>query len=345
MEMKETKTYLEIISQPENLAQVANLPNSVIDGFSEFIRAKKIHQIHYVGCGSSYALAKALSTHTRRLSRGETLSRFFTGSELMFGFEQVEPRSLVIGISRSGDSTETLEALRVAKKESKAFIGGITCEENSPICKLTDVCITLPFVKQQSFVMTAGFTAMAFAQTLLLRILYGYETKEYRTRIVQVATKFCEESLKAIESWDFRNLNHFTFLGYEESNGVASEGVIKLSEMAVANADSFQTLEYRHGPRSKITPNSLLTLFSTQKSLPKEMQMVVETAEMGAQILHVGSTKIPGLKNLILEDIEAEGNWFLKLFPIHWIGLFKSIASTLNPDLPRFLSRVVKIDL
>lgn len=343
MMVEDTKTYFEIKEQENTLKLLEEKTKISLQQMSDFVKERNINRIDFVGCGSSYFLSKALSFHLRRLSGDTFFSSYYTGSEVMLGLRKIPEKTLLIGLSRSGDSTETVKALELAKKEYGLFTGGITCEKGSVIDRNSDISIALDFVRQQSVVMTAGYTATAMVAVLFFRKLLGMESEKFVKAIVSQTKKILWDSEKIFSSIDLKAFNHFVFLGYDELYRVGLEGIIKMSEMALSEVDAFQTLEYRHGPKSKVREGSLITLLSTEKCYSEEKRLLKEIQNLGAKVLNIGSLEIDFAKNIIVEEMEENGNWFLKIIPIQLLGLFKAIAQNLNPDLPKNLDRVVKI--
>ncbi len=339
--------YHEIIAQDQHIQRIAQEEEELGNGLFQLIRREAPKAIHFIGCGSSYFLGSALHEHLQRISQGSIESGFASGSEVILGLRKYSKDTLVIALTRSGNSTETLEALRKAKDRFGVKTAAITCSNNSSVQSIADHTVEMPFVVQKSVAMTGGYTATAFiAQLIFLRLFQPELISVAKQKIPVAAKGVLKESQSVIEgiSHDtMSRLRHFSFLGYQEDYGVACEGVIKLTEMALADADAYQPLEYRHGPRAKTGSHSLILLFNQTKTVSVVTPLVSELHRLGALVISTGRS-IDGSVSISVPELPMNLEWFLKVIPIHWLGLVVSVRQGLNPDEPQNLTPVVEID-
>lgn len=339
--------YHEILAQAGHLERIAEESEALSSPIVEILKNVRPQSIHFVGCGSSYFLGLALSYHLKRLSGGKICSTALSGSEVMLGMHRFSRDTLLIGLTRSGNSTETIEALKKAKEADGVQTAAITCAADSAIASVVDRIVEMPFVVQRSVAMTGGYTATAFiAQLVFLNIFQPELLDVAKQEIPKQAKRVMSDSqtlIQQLSETERSALQHFSFLGYEEDFGIGWEGVIKLTEMALADVDAYQPLEYRHGPRAKTGPQSLVTLFSRKELKPFLLPLVTELKTTGATIIQTGEPD-SATSVIHLPDLPYHLEWLLKVIPIHWLGLYKAVEKGLNPDQPQNLTQVVEID-
>ena len=337
------QTLDEIWQQPEKHQTLSEKYPEVVKGLKQFILNKKPEEINFVGCGSSYYLAMGLSKHFSRLSGGEISSNYYSGSEIMFGLSRLPAGSLLVGLSRSGESSETVEALKKAK-DYGAYTAAVTCEPGSAMTRVADVTSEMDFIEEKSIVMTKSFTSMAFLISALARDIFSNESlKSYLKKIPELSKKVLNDAESLFDEINPGKFEHFAFLGYDEYFSAAMEGVIKVTETSLSDVDCYQTLEYRHGPKSKIKTNSLVAILANSRLYKEEEKMAREIIELGGTVISVASMKFQGIKGIELSYEEDDfGDWFLRVIPLQLIGIKRAIAKGLDPDKPTHLSKVVK---
>lgn len=337
------QTLNEIREQPIKHQILSEKYPDLIHELKSFIIDKKPEEISFVGCGSSYYLAMGLSRQLKRFSRGKVASDYYSGSEVMFGMKRISSDSLLIGLSRSGESSETVEALKKAKSNG-IFTAAITCEPESFLTRVADVSSKLDFINEKAIVMTKSFTSMAFLASALARDLFSNETLlNYLKMIPEFSKKILTETETLLDRLNFGSFNYFAFLGYEEYFATGMEGVIKATETSLSDVDCYQTLEYRHGPKSKVNEKSLITVIPNEKTLEEELRVMNEMRKLGGTVLAVYKEKIENFPTIVTDYKGNDfGDWFLKVIPLQMIGVKRAVERGLNPDQPTNLTKVVK---
>lgn len=337
------QTLDEIRQQPEKHRILSKKYPEVVQELKRFIVDKRPKEINFVGCGSSYYLAMGLSKHFNRLSGGEIRSNYYSGSEIMFGLSELPTGSLLIGLSRSGESSETVGALEKAK-DYGAYTAAVTCEPGSAMTRVADVTAEMDFIEEKSIVMTKSFTSMAFLISALARDLFSSETLEsYLKEIPELSKKVLDDAGSLFDKLNPGSFEHFVFLGYDEYFSAAMEGVIKATETSLSEVDCYQTLEYRHGPKSKIRMGSLAVILANSKLYVEEEKMAHEIMELGGTVISIAYRKFQGTNGIeISYEKDDFGDWFLRVIPLQLIGIRRAVAKGLDPDKPTHLTKVVK---
>lgn len=193
-----------------------------------------------VGCGTSYHIARACAALREGAGHGETDA--FPASEL-----PARRYDRVVFLSRSGTTTEVLEALRGLPAGTPST--AVTADPTTPIASAADETVTLDFADELSIVQTR------FATTALM-LFRAYLGEDTATPLGQVGAAVSDPLPEGATE-----CRQFTFLGHGWTVGLAEEAALKLRESAGAWTEAYPAMEYRHGPISVSGPSSLVWIF------------------------------------------------------------------------------------
>jgi fructoselysine-6-P-deglycase FrlB-like protein len=251
-----------------------------------------------VGCGTSHHMASAYAAAREAAGAGETDA--FAASEV----PAARRYDAALAISRSGTTSEVIGALAAlpASTTTHAVLG----TPGTPIGAAVDHQVVLDFADEASVVQTR------FATTALVFLLAGLGLE------VESAAADAEAALAAELPVDPEAVDTFVFLGRGWTIGLACEAALKLKEAALASAEAYPALEYRHGPIARAVPGTLVWPFGEV-----ELDLVRDVEATGATV--VGGGRHP-LAELVLVQRTA-------------VALAR--ARSLDPDNPRNLTRSV----
>jgi glucosamine--fructose-6-phosphate aminotransferase (isomerizing) len=140
------------------------------------------------------------------------------------------------------------------------------------------------------------------------------------------------------------------FLGQGPFFGVAQESMLKVTEMSCSYAQSFHTLEFRHGPKAIVSPEILVTFFLSESGLREETAVLEEIKELGGTTLVVTNNVSSAIRQAAdyLVDLGLnlpEAVWpAAAVIPAQLLGFHLGMNKGLDPDRPRHLTRVVTLD-
>ncbi|RZS44840.1 fructoselysine-6-P-deglycase FrlB-like protein [Herbihabitans rhizosphaerae] len=282
----------EIASQPECWRRAAEVVATGAAG--ELPQAGE--RVAVIGCGTSLYIAQSYAVLRERAGQGETdawaASEFPTGR----GYDRV------VAITRSGTTTEVLDALRNTPARTVA----ITADGTTPVKDAADALIVLDFADERSVVQTR----FATTTLTLLRAHLGDDVEPLCAKAFELLTQPLPD--------DAVNRTQFTFLGAGATVGLANEAALKLREAAQAWTESYPGMEYRHGPISITDERSLVWVFG-----PAPAGLVDEVKATGAAVRAT--------------DNDAQ----VELVLAQRLAVELARARGLDPDHPRNLERSV----
>lgn len=226
----------ELRSQPQTwqrageLAADAPLPNSG-------------EKVAIIGCGTSWFMAQSYAALREAAGAGLTDAWQATEAPLHRDYD------VVIGLSRSGTTTEVIEALDRVRSPARTL--SIVADPEAPLAGRTDEVIPLDFADETSVVQTR------FATTALTLLRAGLG--EQTDTAIADATAMLEAPIPP----DSLSAEQVTFLGTGWSIGLAHEAALKNREASQAWTESYPAMDYRHGPIAIAGPNRLVWTFGT----------------------------------------------------------------------------------
>jgi glutamine---fructose-6-phosphate transaminase (isomerizing) len=340
----------EILSQPECwnscLSEVrgSGILEQVRDRFNdcaEFI---------FVGCGSSYYVA--LCAAATMTTVGGFPARAVPASELVLYPELIlseSKRPVPVLISRSGQTSEVLQAAELLRARSIPTLA-ISCVEGQTLERLTSMTIALPAADEKSTVMTRSFTSMLLVlQAMAATVRKRSEILELFGKIPALATPAFADLPEKIRAFVAQHrFADYVCLGQGPFFGLACEYALKVTEMSVSYAQAFHTLEFRHGPKSIVAPETLLVFLLSEQRRQAECDMLEEMKALGGTTLVIANhadKRARAAADLLVDlPIEAAPE-ITTLAPMlvtgQLLGLYTGLKKNLDPDSPRNLSRAV----
>jgi glutamine---fructose-6-phosphate transaminase (isomerizing) len=304
----------------------------------------------FIGCGSSFYLAQAAAASWTILT-GEK-SRAFPASEITLFPQLFAVPSQPALITRSGHTSEILQAAEYLETSLNLRTLAITCGTDTPVEKIASHCITLPFADEKSTVMTRSFTSMLITLQSLAAI--RGERSGFLDQLRDLPDEVAER-MSAIHSTikslvDTHTFANYVFLGQGPFFGIAQESMLKVKEMSCSYAQCFHTLEFRHGPKAIVSPETLITFIVSETGFRAEVGVLEEIKKLGGTTLVVSNvcdSAILRSADHFVElslDVPELARAAASVIPGQLLGFYTGIKKGLNPDEPRNLSRVVMLE-
>ena len=304
----------------------------------------------FVGCGSSYYLSQIVAAVWEKTFQIPCIA--VPASELLFASEEILRRTAArqaVLVSRSGETTEVLRAGMVLEKHREIATLGVTCNAGGPLEKFCKQTLKLTWADEKSTVMTRSFTAMLLTLERLGALLSGdVRQAAPLDGLPEKAEAWLDANAGKIQAFAAkRKFADFVFLGQGAHYWVAQEAGLKITEMSSSYAQVYHTLEFRHGPRSIASKDTLITFFISDAAAEEETLLVRELKELGAATMVVANRARPMLKESsdLLIELGMDEPEFARLaiaaIPAHLLGAGVGLRKGLNPDAPVNLTRAV----
>lgn len=349
---RETVTYREILEQPaawrRALADARLQSASLASGLGQPLGSSNLV---VTGCGSSYYLALATAAQLR-IALGRPVAAV-PASELLIhsaaALGEVAPYVL-IAISRSGETTETVLAAEQARREHGAVVLSITCYPGSALARAGDVTLLVESGQESSVVMTKSFTSMLLATQAVASEVGGTIAASDLDALPGLLDRLLPEHVDRCEAAGIRaGVAKRVFLGSGPYYGLACEANLKMKEMAIVTSEVYHNLEFRHGPISIVDSSTLVTCFVSDAGRSYEVPLLAELKAMGAALFVVCERKDPAVEAQADYLVElksgvpeaARATLFLPF--VHLMAYACAVSRGENPDSPRNLTQVVKL--
>lgn len=282
-----------------------------------------------IGCGTSYNLA--LSVAAAMNANGISALAVPAGEWIVRPQAYSTATSCdVIALSRSGESTETVQAAEASRARGQHVIG-ITCAPGSSLSKASDTPIEFSTHPQEGIVMTCSASLMLMAGLALAGVAFTEaETDEAQAFMT---------AMDAVDVAVYGPRSHFVFLGGGVNYGVALEGALKLQEMAICYTQGFHPGEYRHGPVSLLDEKTCVVMLYSEETRKNERELVKELQDKGAVVLGFG-----GEGDISLAHGFSDGAAALGVLPaLQILGERYAVHKDIDTTAPRNLTKVVML--
>ena len=347
---EESYTWQEIISQPKTWRSTAEQFNKIKGSLADYLDNVDYKQILVVGCGSTYYLSQSVARLITQYS-GIPASAAPSSDLYLFPHMRSPEETLLVAISRSGTTTETIWAMEKFLKEFKGPSVVITCHPNIGVAKKAGFVLAAPDAQELSIAQTRSFTSMLLLSYGLVSLLADdpgiWEQAEKLSGCLEnVIDGLGDMTEKIGEQLD---IDHYVFLGSGPFYGLANEAMLKTKEISLTFSESYHSLEVRHGPMSMVNSRTLVVGLLSDTGRVEQLNVLMDMKKLGAKILAI-SEDISSLAGFEPDyQVELKSNldeWVrgpLYIPVLQRIAYYRALAKGLDPDNPTNLDAVVKL--
>ena len=281
-------------------------------------------------------------------------------SEFRYRNPVVEGDTLIIAISQSGETADTLASIHEAKAKFLKVLSMVN-NVNSTIARESDAFIDTCAGMEIGVASTKAFTAQVMH--LLLFAMYFSSIKwmmsdEIRKELIdeikQLPTKieYILNKSSEIEKWaaDFVNTKDFVFLGRTYNHPIALEGALKLKEISYIHASGYAGGEFKHGPIALITNEVPVVCIANKSEIyPKMISNIQEIKARQGKIISIvteGDVEAKSLSDYCFEVPACHEflSPILNVIPLQLLSYYVAIARGCTPDQPRNLAKSVTVE-
>ena len=352
----------EIFEQPQVIKETfeKRVHNKKID-FSDILtyeEIKNINKIYIVACGTAYHAGLQGQFAFQKIAKLEVFTD--VASEFRYSNPFIDEKTMVIFVSQSGETSDTLAALKEAKTK-KALTVAITNVVGSTISREAHKVIYTMAGPEIAVASTKAYTTQItifYLFSLYIGKLKGVisdeKYQEYLSDIENIPEKVQKvinnhEKIKFIAEYLKDKTNGF-FIGRGLDYKIALEASLKMKEVSYIHTEAFASGELKHGTIALIESGTPVIVIATQKNLlDKSVSNIKEVKARGAYIITVGFENDESLKevsdsfiSLPLCDDLFSG--FLSIIPLQLLAYYTSSLKGIDVDKPRNLAKSVTVE-
>ena len=355
----------EIYEQPNALINTMEgriLHNNVIvdaigNGASEIL--EKVEHIQIVACGTSYNAGMTARYWFEALAGVSCDVEI--ASEFRYRKFVTRPNSLLVTISQSGETADTLAALRLAKE--KGYMAALTiCNvSSSSLVRESDLAFMTRAGVEVGVASTKAFTTQLAALLMLVTAIgkvKGNISNEQEVEIVKALQSLPAEIEKALAfdkdietlAEDFAEKNHALFLGRGEFYPIAMEASLKLKEISYIHAEAYAAGELKHGPLALIDADMPVIVVAPNNELLEKVKSNIEEVRARGGQLYVfadkeaGFTPSEGMKIITMPKVNEIIAPIFYTVPMQLLSYHVALIKGTDVDQPRNLAKSVTVE-
>ncbi|WP_299306705.1 glutamine--fructose-6-phosphate transaminase (isomerizing) [uncultured Haemophilus sp.] len=355
----------EIYEQPNALINTMEgriLHNNVIvdaigNGASEIL--EKVEHIQIVACGTSYNAGMTARYWFEALAGVSCDVEI--ASEFRYRKFVTRPNSLLVTISQSGETADTLAALRLAKE--KGYMAALTiCNvSSSSLVRESDLAFMTRAGVEVGVASTKAFTTQLAALLMLVTAIgkvKGNISNEQEVEIVKALQSLPAEVEKALAfdkdiealAEDFAEKNHALFLGRGEFYPIAMEASLKLKEISYIHAEAYAAGELKHGPLALIDADMPVIVVAPNNELLEKVKSNIEEVRARGGQLYVfadkeaGFTPSEGMKIITMPKVNEIIAPIFYTVPMQLLSYHVALIKGTDVDQPRNLAKSVTVE-
>ena len=319
----------------------------------------KTQGIHIVACGTSYHAGLVARYWIEQLCRMPCTVEI--ASEYRYRSPVVPPNTLFVAISQSGETADTLAALRAAREMGYLSTLTICNVPESSMVRESDLVMMTHAGPEIGVASTKAFTTQLAALALLTVSLArraGLEEKQERALVAQLADLpgLIEEVLaldSAIETLaeHFADKHHALFLGRGVQNPVAMEGALKLKEISYIHAEAYAAGELKHGPLALVDEDMPVVAIAPDDELLEKLKSnLQEVSARGGELYVFADPRVQfgdrvGIHTMrlpaLIQDFQAP---ILYTIPLQLLAYHVAVLKGTDVDQPRNLAKSVTVE-
>lgn len=355
----------EIYEQPRSIRDCMRgriypqLGKVQLGGIKEYTeKLKNIDRIIIVACGTSWHAGLVGEYLIEEYARVPVEVEY--ASEFRYRNPIITEKDLVIAISQSGETADTMAAIGLAK-EKGATIFGICNVVGASIPRTTHAGVYTHAGPEIGVASTKAFTAQVTVLTLMAFYIAQQRGAITQSKLIEHLTELntipelVERALKSNDhikeiAAKFKDSTNCLFLGRGSSFPVALEGALKLKEISYIHAEGYPAAEMKHGPIALIDDDMPVVFIATKdSSYEKVISNIQEVKARKGHVIAIvteGDTEVKGMADFVIEIPQTEEAFvpLLATIPLQLLAYHIAVMRGCNVDQPRNLAKSVTVE-
>ena len=348
----------EINEQPRTIVDCIRgrvILSGIRDNVDRWLAARRVV---FVACGTSWhasLIGKQLFENICRIpAEVEYASEFRYRNPVLF------PDDIVIAVSQSGETADTLAAISLARKAG-AFVYGICNVIGSSIARATDSGTYVHVGPEIGVASTKAFTGQVTVMAMMALAIAerkGTVSKEYYDEVAQGLLSLPEKLKEVLElsgqvadlAKIFTYAHNFIYLGRGYNYPTALEGALKLKEISYIHAEGYPAAEMKHGPIALIDAEMpTVAIVTPDVTYEKTLSNIEEVKARGGKVIAVmakGDATVPGIADYVIE-VPAVIDCLMPIIvsvPLQLLAYYIAVYKGRNVDQPRNLAKSVTVE-
>ena len=315
---------------------------------------KNANNVYIIGCGTAYNAGRAVVGLIEKWAKIRTLS--VLASEFRYDSRLADKNTICIFITQSGETADTLEALKVAKA-CGAYCLAVTNVENSSITHIADKTVYTSAGPEIAVASTKAYCCQVAVATLIAANLADIKTgseiyKEVYNELLLETNKiseFLENQEISKLSEKYKSIGSVFFIGRGTDHPLAEEGSLKLKEITYIPSEGYAAGELKHGTIALMDKKALVIAIVNQEELiDKMVNAVCEVKARGAKVIVLSTLNVKNRFQDICDDMILLGGGKLPtifaVVPLQLFAYYMAKIKGLDADKPRNLAKSVTVE-
>ncbi len=352
---EQPRTIVDCIRGRVNADSGRVILSGIRDNIDRWLAARRVV---FVACGTSWhasLIGKQLFENICRIpAEVEYASEFRYRNPVLF------PDDIVIAVSQSGETADTLAAISLARKAG-AFVYGICNVIGSSIARATDSGTYVHVGPEIGVASTKAFTGQVTVMAMMALAIAerkGTVSKEYYDEVAQGLLSLPEKLKEVLElsgqvadlAKIFTYAHNFIYLGRGYNYPTALEGALKLKEISYIHAEGYPAAEMKHGPIALIDAEMpTVAIVTPDVTYEKTLSNIEEVKARGGKVIAVmakGDATVPGITDYVIE-VPAVIDCLMPIIvsvPLQLLAYYIAVYKGRNVDQPRNLAKSVTVE-
>ncbi|MFC1615612.1 glutamine--fructose-6-phosphate transaminase (isomerizing) [Patescibacteria group bacterium] len=334
----------EIMEQKDTLSRAINQDPIIIEQVAREI--KNAYGTYLVGCGTAGKVCMVGEYLFASISKKHVNFRF--GSEFASQKHFLTDKSLMICVSQSGETADTLEAIELAKEKGVKVVS-IVNVESSTMARISDIVIPIKAGPEKAVASTKATTSQIAILTLLAYACNG-GVAEGKQLLIDTASQIndminprYEDHISKLAE-KFHHVESMYIIGRGSNYPMALEAAIKLQEVSYIHAEGFAGGELKHGPLALICDNTPVIALVANDDFKKEIiSNATEIKARGGYIIGVSPENHEIFDFWIRVPDTGESSPIVNIIPIQILAYQLAVLRENDPDKPRNLAKSVTV--
>ncbi len=345
----------EIYEQPRALLNTISAENFDAVTMEIF---QSIRRVLIVACGTSYHAGAVAKQWIESLA--QLPCQIEIASENRYRDIVVEPQTLLVAISQSGETADTLAALRQAKTRGFSATLGICNAPESTLAREADVVLLTRAGTEIGVAATKTFTAQ-LACLLQLAIHLGQAhhmppvfieqlTKDIQSLPILAEQVLTQDAIIQKMALDFNKKEHALFLGRGTHHAIAMEGALKLKEISYMHAEAYAAGELKHGPLALIDHGMPVIVLAPHNALLDKLESNIQEVQARGAKVYVVCDKnthwqhAENLQLILMPEMPEVLTPILYTIPLQLLAYHIAVQKGTDIDQPRNLAKSVTVE-